>query len=63
MVVGDGANSLLVKKLLGTSGCGQVMPLVRVSATEIVACTGLQCVAPADIEKLKLWIDQGALDN
>lgn len=61
--VNDGANSLLVKKLLGTAGCGAVMPLVRTSTTTVVACMDAQCVAPADIEKVRIWIDQGALNN
>ena len=60
--VNNGANSLLVKKLLGTAGCGAVMPLIKVGTT-MVACAGAECVAPADIEKVKLWIDQGAVDN
>lgn len=62
IVVNDGANSLLVKKLLGTAGCGAVMPLVKTGMTS-VAYEGDQCVAPDGIDKVKLWIDQGALDN
>ena len=48
---GDGANSLLVKKLEGTAGCGGQMP---------------QGQAPYDgvrIGIIRQWIDQGALDN
>ena len=63
MVVNDGANSLLVKKLLGTSGCGGIMPLIKMSSTEIVPCTGKMCVGPMDIVMVKQWIDQGAHDN
>lgn len=62
IVINDGANSLLVKKLLGTAECGGVMPLVKVGSMTM-ACEGDACVAPADIEKMKAWIDQGALDN
>jgi hypothetical protein len=62
VIANDGANSLLVKKLLGTASCGSVMPLVK-TGPNMVACTGEQCVSVMDIDKVKLWIDQGALDN
>lgn len=63
MIINNGADSLIVKKLLGTAGCGAVMPLIKNSPTEIVPCSGTQCVAATDIDKVKVWIDQGALDN
>ena len=63
MVVNDGANSLLVKKLMGTAGCGVIMPLIKMSPTVSVPCTGKMCVGPMDIVTVKLWIDQGAHDN
>jgi hypothetical protein len=57
-VVGNGANSLVVKKMLGTAGCGNRMPQVLNAG-----CTGNACVPAADIDKVKQWIDQGALNN
>ncbi len=62
IIANDGANSLLVKKLLNTAGCGAVMPLIKVGMAS-VACVDEQCVAKADIQTVKLWIDQGALEN
>ncbi len=62
LVVNDGANSLVVKKLLGTAECGGVMPLVK-NGRVTTPRASEECVARADIEKLKGSIDQGALDS
>ena len=58
IVVGSGATSLAVRKMLGTAGCGTRMPQVN-----NVGCTGNNCVPAADIAKVSQWIDQGALNN
>ncbi len=62
IVVNDGAASLLVRKLNGTHDCGAVMPLIKMG-TATMPCSGDQCVAEADIGKVKTWIDEGAQDN
>ena len=58
LIVGDGANSLVVKKVLGTQPCGARMPEVAGAG-----CTGGACLSAADIAKLSTWITQGALNN
>lgn len=58
IIVNDGANSLVVKKMLGTAGCGARMPIVNMAG-----CTGNACVPATDIDKIKVWIDNGALNN
>lgn len=59
MVVGDAANSLVVKKVKGTAGiCGGKMPKVGDAA-----CTGDACLSTDQIAKLEAWINAGALKN
>lgn len=62
IVVNDGANSLVIKKLLGTQTCGGRMPQVAMGAGSR-ACNGTECVAASDIDLIKRWIDQGAQNN
>ena len=62
IVINDGAGSLLVRKLNGTTDCGAVMPLIKMG-TATMPCAGSECVAEADIGKVKTWIDEGAQDN
>ena len=58
LVVNDGAHSLVVQKMLGTASCGVRMPMVLGSG-----CAGTECVAAADIETVKVWVDLGALND
>lgn len=62
MTANNGAESLVVTKMLGTHTCGRQMPLVGVG-TATMPCTGEQCVAAADIAKISKWISDGALNN
>jgi hypothetical protein len=62
LVVNDSANSLVVKKLLGTQTCGSKMPLVPMG-TSSRDCMGTECVASMDLDLIRAWIDQGALNN
>lgn len=63
MVKGNGAGSLVVKKMLGTAGCGDRMPRTGSPPMGSGVCSGTQCVAESDIDKLKTWIDQGGKNN
>ncbi len=58
LVVGDSANSLVVQKISGTHNCGVRMPIVGMSG-----CTGNACVSAAQIQTIRTWIDQGAVNN
>lgn len=56
MKMGDGAGSLVVKKMLGTAGCGMKMPNI----TPGVPCMGATCATMADIMTVQDWITMGA---
>lgn len=66
MTAGDGAGSLVVKKMLGTAGCGTRMPRVLMmpgctgTACMTVGCTGAACVPAAEIMIVQQWITDGA---
>ena len=62
VVVNDGANSLVIRKLLGTQTCGSRMPQVPMGAGSR-NCTGNECVTAGDTDLIKRWIDQGAQNN
>ena len=51
VVPGDPDNSLLMQKLLGTQTCGGPMP------------PNPPLLAPAELEQIRMWIMNGALDN
>ena len=56
MTAGNGADSLVVKKMLGTAGCGARMPLVNGNNP----CNGEACVTMEEVQKIIDWINQGA---
>jgi hypothetical protein len=51
VVPGDAANSVLMKKLTGAAGVGAPMPYVPARLTA------------AEVQALKTWIEEGALEN
>ena len=63
LVANDGANSLVIKKLLGTQTCGGKMPQVPTGATTARACSGAECATAGEIDLITRWINQGALNN
>lgn len=62
IVVNDGANSLVIRKLLGTQTCGSKMPQVPMGAGSR-ACNGAECATAFEIDLIRRWITEGALNN
>ena len=59
----DAANSLVVRKLLGTQTCGDKMPQVPTGGSSSRDCMNAECVSQGDIDLISAWINQGALNN